>query len=68
MTAGRKINSDSQDWGTPKKYVEVVTRFFGGEIALDPCSNTYSIVYATIEYMLPEHNGLKESWDSQRYT
>jgi len=24
MTAGRKVNSQSQDWGTPPKYIRVV--------------------------------------------
>jgi hypothetical protein len=63
MTAGRSINSQSQDWGTPKKYVDAVKEVFGGEIALDPCSSPYSIVNAKVEYMLPEHDGLKESWN-----
>jgi len=63
MTAGRNVNSKSQDWGTPKKYVDAVKRFFGGEIDLDPCSSTYSIVNARIEYMLPEKDGLKETWN-----
>lgn len=63
MTAGRKINSNSQEWGTPKKYVDAVKEFFGGHIDLDPCSNKYSIVNARTEYMLPEHDGLKEPWD-----
>lgn len=63
MTAGRSINSKSQNWGTPQKYVNAVKEVFGGEIALDPCSSPYSIVNATVEYILPEHDGLKESWD-----
>jgi len=63
MTAGRSINSKSQDWGTPQKYIDAVKEVFGGEIALDPCSSPYSIVNAKVEYMLPEHDGLKESWD-----
>lgn len=63
MSAGRSVNSQSQSWGTPKKYVDAVKRFFGGTIALDPCSNEFSIVHAQTEYMLPEHDGLKESWD-----
>lgn len=62
MTAGRKINSDSQDWCTPPKYVNAVKEFFG-EIELDPCSNKSSIVKANHEYMLPENDGLKETWD-----
>lgn len=63
MTAGRKINSQSQDWCTPRKYVDAVREVFGGSIALDPCSNEWSIVGAATEYRLPEHDGLKESWD-----
>ena len=63
MTAGRTVNSISQDWGTPKNYVDAVRRFFGGEISLDPCSNQYSIVNARTEYRLPDHDGLVHSWD-----
>ena len=63
MTAGRSINSQSQDWGTPQKYVNAVKKVLGGEISLDPCSSKYSIVKARVEYMLPAHNGLRESWD-----
>ena len=29
MTAGRTVNSLSQDWGTPKKYVDAVRAFWG---------------------------------------
>ncbi len=63
MSAGRTVNSQSQCWGTPKKYVDAVYQFFGGRIALDPCSNEFSIVNAKVEYSLPEKDGLKESWD-----
>jgi hypothetical protein len=63
MTAGRTLNTLSQDWGTPEKYVKAVCDFFGGHIALDPCSNDYSIVHAKTEYQLPKHDGLRESWD-----
>lgn len=63
MTAGRTVNSQSLDWCTPQKYVDAVKRVFGGRIALDPCSNQWSIVAAETEYSLPEHNGLRESWD-----
>lgn len=66
MSAGRKINSQSQDWGTPEKYVEAVKEFFGGAIDLDPCSNEFSIVKARVEYRLPKHNGLKDSWNFER--
>lgn len=63
MSAGRTLNTLSQDWGTPDKYVDAVRQFFGGQIDLDPCSNRHSIVRARIEYQLPRHDGLRESWD-----
>ncbi len=63
MTAGRTVNSQSVNWCTPPKYVNAVRKVFGGEIALDPCSNQWSIVKAKTEYQLPEHDGLRESWD-----
>jgi len=50
MSAGRTVNSQSQSWGTPLKYVKVIKRFFGGTIDLDPCSNEYSIVNAETEF------------------
>jgi hypothetical protein len=63
MTAGRTVNSQSVHWCTPPKYVEAVRKVFGGRIALDPCSNEWSIVHAETEYRLPEHDGLRESWN-----
>ena len=64
MSAGR-TNSDalSQHWCTPPKYVSAVKAFFGGSIALDPCSNGHSIVGARVEYSLPEIDGLTASWN-----
>ena len=62
MSAGRKIHTQSQHWGTPEKYVSAVKAFFDGQIALDPCSNEYSIVPTATEYRLPKQDGLKESW------
>jgi len=62
MSAGRTINTLSQSWGTPHKYVNAVKEVFGGYIDLDPCSNEYSVVNAKTEYRLPRHDGLKESW------
>jgi hypothetical protein len=62
MSAGRSINTLSQCWGTPHKYVKAVKDVFGGYIDLDPCSNEYSVVRAKVEYRLPEHDGLKENW------
>lgn len=66
MSAGRQVNTLSQSWGTPEKYVTAVKRVFGGEIDLDPCSNQFSIVGATTEYRLPDQDGLKEPWDFPR--
>ncbi len=63
MSAGRTVNSKSQSWGTPLKYVKAIKIFFGGSIALDPCSNEYSIVIADTEFMLPKNDGLKEEWN-----
>ena len=63
MTAGRAVNSKNLDWCTPKKYVDAIRNLFGGAIALDPCSNQWSIVEADTEYVLPAHDGLRESWD-----
>ena len=63
MTAGRKINSQSQDWCTPPQYVEAVKRVFKGRIDLDPCSSVHSIVGAKVEYLLPAIDGLRASWN-----
>lgn len=63
MSAGRTVNSQSQSWGTPPKYVKAIKRFFGGSVALDPCSNEFSIVHAEIEFMLPQHDGLQKDWN-----
>jgi DNA N-6-adenine-methyltransferase (Dam) len=63
MSAGRTVNTASQCWGTPHKYVHAVKEVFGGIIYLDPCSNEYSVVKAETEYKLPTQDGLKESWN-----
>lgn len=62
MSAGRNIKSKSLDWGTPQKYVNALKLFFSS-IDLDPCSNSYSIVGATVEYKLPKQNGLLKTWN-----
>lgn len=66
MTAGRQPVSVTKHWCTPQKYVDAVTEVFGGAIDLDPCSNEYSTVNAQVEYRLPEHDGLRDSWDYPR--
>ncbi|MGP5603434.1 DNA N-6-adenine-methyltransferase [Corynebacterium casei] len=64
MTAGRQSVSLTKDWCTPPSIIECVKSVFGGEIELDPCSNSWSLVNANREFMLPEHDGLKEPWDA----
>jgi len=66
MSAGRKVNSLSQSWGTPVKYIDAIKIFFGGSIDLDPCSNDYSLVGANVEYRLPAVDGLTASWNYPR--
>ncbi len=61
--AGRSVNSQSQDWCTPPKYVNAVKKMFDDEIELDPCSNKDSIVHAKTEFLLPENNGLEKEWN-----
>lgn len=63
MTAGRQVISQSQDWCTPSKYVLAINEFFGGRVDLDPCSNSSSILNAKTEYILPNKDGLKNSWN-----
>lgn len=62
MSAGRNINTQSQHWGTPLKYINAVKKVLG-RIILDPCSNEFSLVNAEIEYRLPVHDGLTETWN-----
>lgn len=63
--AGRSVYSQSQHWCTPPKYVVAVRKVFNDNIELDPCSNPQSIVNANTEYILPDHDGLKEDWNYQ---
>ncbi len=63
MSAGRTVNSQSQSWCTPEKYVNAIKLFFGNSVKVDPCSNEHSIVNADIEWTLPEHDGLVKEWD-----
>ena len=63
MSAGRSVNTKSQDWNTPPKYVDAIKHFFGETITLDPCSNDTSIVNAETEFKLPNQDGLMEDWE-----
>lgn len=64
MTAGRtNVNQKSRSWCTPPKYADAVSKFFGGDIELDPCSNEHSLIRSRVAFCLPEHDGLKEDWN-----
>jgi hypothetical protein len=63
MSAGRKVNTLSQHWCTPQKYVDAIREMFDHNIDLDPCSNRDSIVHAKVEYILPQDNGLIKEWN-----
>jgi len=62
MTAGRQVNTLSQSWCTPQKYVEAINTLFNYNIDLDPCSNDDSIIDAKVKWALPT-DGLKQNWD-----
>ena len=61
MTAGRRVNTSSQNWCTPPKFIKPIKEFFGGKIALDPCSNPMSVVGAEVELY---SGGLEYCWES----
>lgn len=63
MTAGRRVNTLSQSWCTPPKYVNAIKSFWNGVIELDPCSNEYSMVGANTEFRLPDTDGLMQEWN-----
>lgn len=63
MSAGRSVKSKSQDWGTPPKYARAVHSFFSHQLALDPCSNEWSLIEARTKFALPEKDGLNEDWN-----
>lgn len=65
MSAGRKINTKSLEWGTPPKYVNLINEFFDNQIELDPCSNQYSIVNAKTKFILPT-DGLLMDWNEYK--
>lgn len=63
MSAGRTVNSLRQDWRTPQKYAGAIAEFFGGAVDLDPCGARGSLICAKNHYLLPDQDGLRESWD-----
>lgn len=77
MTAGRKVISDNKEWNTPEKIVNILHEFWG-EIALDPCSNSGSIINAKenwkdycppanecqiVDWIVYGREGLRQEWN-----
>jgi len=63
MTAGRTVNTNSQHWCTPLKYLIPINQMFDDNIELDPCSNQWDIVKAKNKFIYPLQNGLMEKWN-----
>lgn len=62
MNAGRKNNISKKDYNTPPKYVSLIEKFFNGQIELDPCSNSFSLINAQHKIQLPQ-DGLLVNWE-----
>ena len=54
--------SENKDYNTPPNYLRAVREYLGSRIALDPCSNAYSMVAAETEWRLPDTDGLQQDW------
>lgn len=59
MSLNRKSITENKHWNTPIEYIDLIKKFFGGEISLDPCSNSNSLVRAKIEYF---DGALEKDW------
>lgn len=56
-------SSASADWNTPPEIIRLAREIGGGRIALDPCSNAWSVVGADLEYRMAEGlDGLARDW------
>lgn len=53
------LTSKSEHWCTPIEFIEVVEKL--GNIGLDPCSNSQSVVPAQTKYTITD-DGLAQSW------
>lgn len=62
MSINRKSITENKNWNTPAEYVELIRKFFGGEIQLDPCSNSTSLVRAKTEYF---DGALQKDWNAK---
>lgn len=61
-------SSETTEWFTPKRYIDVVKKVFGGKIDLDPasCAKANNIVQAERYFSLEKgQNGLEEKWGAK---
>lgn len=64
--AGHIPTSKNITWCTPDIIVNAVHKAFEGPPDLDPCSNPHSRMKAKVEYLLPVHDGLMDSWKHEK--
>lgn len=63
--AGHIASAGRVDWNTPDSILKGVWNTFGGQIGLDPCSNSNSLVAAAREYRLDcGEDGLVLPWEA----
>jgi transcriptional regulator with XRE-family HTH domain len=62
------FTSETDEWYTPKEIIESVLKVFGGQIDVDPCSNssTDPIIPAELHFT-KEDNGLSKPWVGKIY-
>ena len=53
--------SGHDSWCTSPEHVELIHRFAGGPIALDPCSNPHATTTPLLKFY-KEHDGLSKDW------
>ena len=55
------MSSENMGWQTPPEVLAIVREFFGGKIALDPCSEPDNPTQA-LSWLTKENNGLAWDW------
>lgn len=64
-------SSESPEWYTPQHVIDRVLKVFGGEIDLDPCSNSDDPALANVRasrYFTQHTDGLSQPWCVRDYT
>jgi len=61
MTAGRNSVTTNKEWFTPTEFMASVYAVLG-DVSLDPCGAAGSPVEAQTIFVLPQQDGLQESW------